>query len=116
MFAEELSREHGLVVVARSNEGILAFIVYWWVAEELSILNVVTAPAHRRSGLAARLLEHTVAQAHRLRCKRIMLEVRRSNQPAIRLYRKYGFRPIGVRAGYYASPPDDALVMRLTLP
>lgn len=115
VLAEELARDHGRVMVVRDGSELIAFIVFWWVVDELSILNLGTDPSRRRSGLAARLLEHAIAWAHRLRCRRVMLEVRRSNRPAIQLYRKYGFRPVAVRAGYYAIPPEDALVMRLEL-
>ena len=43
------------------------------------------------------------------------LEVRRSNAGAIRLYRKYGFRPVGVRPNYYVEDNEDAIVMLLEL-
>ena len=69
----------------------------------------------RRRGHAARLIEHAILVARRAGCLRLLLEVRRSNQAAIRLYRKYGFRPIGVRAHYYANEHEDAIVMRLSL-
>ena len=41
------------------------------------------------------------------------LEVRRSNEPAINLYRSFGFRPVGVRPNYYADEGEDAIVMVL---
>ncbi len=53
------------------------------------------------------------AIAHRLRL--VLLEVRRSNQPAIGLYRSVGFFTTGVRAGYYADNDEDAIEMMLTL-
>ena len=40
------------------------------------------------------------------------LEVRASNQPALQLYRRYRFTPVGVRARYYTHPVEDAVVMR----
>jgi ribosomal protein S18 acetylase RimI-like enzyme len=45
--------------------------------------------------------------------QRVFLEVRRSNAAAIGLYERSGFRPVGVRRGYYASPREDALTMAL---
>ena len=116
VFEEELAREFSRVIVARDGaRAILAFIVYWIVRDELHILNVATSPAARRRGLAARLVEHTILAALRGACVRLLLEVRRSNVIASRLYRKYGFRPIGVRAGYYAEEHEDAIVMELVL-
>jgi ribosomal-protein-alanine N-acetyltransferase len=114
VFAEELERSFSHVMVLR-DERILAFIVYWIVGDELQVLNLATDPNARRQGHAARLVEHAVAAARRGGCARLLLEVRRSNAPALRLYRKYGFRPIGVRAEYYSAEREDAIVMRLTL-
>lgn len=92
-----------------------AFLVYWVVRDELHVLNVATDPPARRRGHAARLVEHAIACARRDRLSCLLLEVRRSNVVARRLYRKYGFRPIGVRARYYAEDQEDAIVMRLAL-
>lgn len=99
----------------REDGRLVAFLVSWRIGDEVSILDVVTDPALRRRGHAARLIEHTLAVATRQDCARILLEVRRGNTAAQRLYRKYGFRPIGVRAGYYADTHEDAIVMRLAL-
>jgi ribosomal-protein-alanine N-acetyltransferase len=115
VFAEELTRTFACVMLLREDDALAAFLVYWLVEGELTVLNVATAPAQRRRGHAARLIEHAILVARRAGCLRLLLEVRRSNQAAIRLYRKYGFRPIGVRAHYYANEHEDAIVMRLSL-
>ena len=92
-----------------------AFLVYWLTVDELQILNLATDPRCRRRGHAARLLEHAIAVARRGRATHLLLEVRRSNDAARKLYAKYGFRPIGIRAEYYAAEHEDAIVMRLDL-
>ena len=79
------------------------------------VLNVATHPAHRRRGLARRLLRHVDDVARAEGCRYITLEVRRSNHGAIRLYRKYGFRPVGIRPNYYVEDNEDAIVMLLEL-
>jgi ribosomal-protein-alanine N-acetyltransferase len=113
VFVEELGREFSYVMGLWDEDALVAFIVYWIVRDELHILNVATDPHRRRHGFAARLVEHAVAAAKRSACACLLLEVRRSNAAAIRLYRKYGFRPIGVRANYYAEEHEDAIVMKL---
>jgi ribosomal-protein-alanine N-acetyltransferase len=45
----------------------------------------------------------------------VTLEVRRSNGDATRLYRRFGFRAVGVRHGYYSEDQEDAIVMLLDL-
>ncbi len=116
VMAEELVREGGHVVYARGNDArIEAFVVYLRAGDEVEVLNIATDPPARRRGHAARLLEHTIGFARRSGSQRVLLEVRKSNASAIRLYRKYGFRPISIRANYYAAEHEDALVLSLTL-
>jgi len=118
VFVEELDRDWAHVDVLRSREPrspVQAFVNYWLVRDEVHVLNVATHPTARRQGHAARLIEHVIAFAHRERCRYVTLEVRRSNQPAIRLYRKYGFRPVGIRPNYYVEDNEDAIVMLLEL-
>jgi [ribosomal protein S18]-alanine N-acetyltransferase len=118
VFVEELDREWAYVDILRTREprgGVLAFVNYWLVRDEVHILNVATRASVRRQGHAARLLEHVIAFAHRERCRYLTLEVRRSNQAAIRLYRKYGFRPVGIRPNYYVEDREDAIVMLLEI-
>ena len=117
VFIEELDREWAHVDVLRDRPGgrVLAFVNYWLVRDEVHVLNVATHPEARRQGHASRLLEHVIAFANRNRCRYVTLEVRRSNGGAIRLYRKYGFRPVGVRPNYYVEDNEDAIVMLLEI-
>lgn len=118
VFVEELDRDWAHVDVLKerkSDARVLAFVNYWLVRDEVHVLNVATHPDARRSGHASRLLEHVIAFANRHRCRYVTLEVRRSNTGAIRLYRKYGFRPVGVRPNYYVEDNEDAIVMLLEL-
>ena len=118
VFVEELEREWAHVDVLRPRAApskVIAFVNYWLVRDEVHVLNVATHPEARRQGHAARLIEHVIAFAHRQKCRYLTLEVRRSNQPAIRLYRKYGFRPVGIRPNYYGEDNEDAIVMLLEL-
>jgi ribosomal-protein-alanine N-acetyltransferase len=125
VFVEEMERDWAHVDVLKLREParetaarhppVLAFVNYWLVRDEVHILNVATHPSTRRQGHAARLLEHVIGFAYRQKCRYVTLEVRRSNQGAIRLYRKYGFRPVGVRPNYYVEDKEDAIVMILDL-
>jgi len=118
VFVEELDRDWAHVDVLKERVPspiVLAFVNYWLVRDEVHVLNVATHPEARRVGHAARLLEHVIAFAGRHKCKYVTLEVRRSNAGAIRLYKKYGFRPVGVRPNYYVEDNEDAIVMLLDL-
>ena len=79
------------------------------------LLTIATVPAARGRGLASRMLAELVGTARRTGCTDVLLEVRQSNESAQRLYARHGFVPIGRRRRYYQAPPEDAVVMRLTL-
>ena len=112
----ELARNWTLFWVARREGGgaPVAFLLAWAVADELHLIHIATHPEARRQGAARALMAALVAHAAAARSRLLLLEVRRSNRPAIRLYRAFGFTAMGVRRGYYADG-EDAIEMRLTL-
>ncbi len=114
---EELGRPWSRVWAARTAEGAppSSFLVAWHVADELHVLNVATAPPQRRCGLARALMDEALAYAAGQRVRIVLLEVRRSNRAAIKLYRGLGFTALGVRSGYYADNDEDAIEMILAL-
>jgi len=82
-------------------------------AGEAHLLNLCIAPEAQRRGLGRRLLRHLLALARYHGAATVLLEVRKSNRRALRLYRGMGFREIGLRRGYYpaAQGREDALVL-----
>jgi [ribosomal protein S18]-alanine N-acetyltransferase len=117
VFAEELSRHFAFIDVLRwvDSGKVLAYCNYWRVADEVHILKVATHPDARQMGCASRLLEHILAFARRQPCRLVTLEVRRSNEPAQRIYRRFSFKAVGLRPNYYADDNEDAVVMLLDL-
>jgi ribosomal-protein-alanine N-acetyltransferase len=119
VFIEELDRDWAHVDVVRERVGqagrVVAFCNYWLVRDEVHVLNIASHPEERRKGHASRLLSHVIEFARRHRCRYITLEVRRSNDGAIKLYRSYGFRPVGIRPNYYVEDNEDAIIMLLEL-
>ena len=79
------------------------------------LLTIATIPAARGRGIASLMLTELVSTAREAGCPDVLLEVRQSNEAAQRLYTRHGFVPIGRRRRYYQVPPEDAVVMRLTL-
>jgi ribosomal-protein-alanine N-acetyltransferase len=91
-----------------------AFAIAWHVADELHVLNLATRADRRRRGLARAVMDRVLAYASESAIHRVLLEVRRSNAPAIALYRSLGFFAVGVRARYYPDD-EDAVEMALTI-
>jgi len=75
------------------------------------IQNLVVHPEYRRRGVAAHMLLTGLQEAYRRGGRRALLEVRPSNQAARRLYYSLGFEQTGRKPGYYAIPPEDAIVL-----
>ena len=117
-FADEMARPWARLEILRHlpTGRVVGFCNYWLVADELHILNVAVHPDERRRGHAARLLRHILDEAARSQARLISLEVRVSNLAAAALYRKFGFREVGMRPRYYADNGEDALLMDLELP
>lgn len=119
LIERELSHAWSTIQLATTEDGtgevILGFIVFWLVHDELHVLNIATALESRRGGVG-RALMLEAHEAGRARGARVAtLEVRRSNTPAIELYRTLGYRQVGVRPNYYADEGEDAIVMDLDL-
>ena len=112
---EELARPWTRLWVACEAEEPASFLVGWHVADELHVLNVATAPHARRRGLATALFEHVFAYATEHHVRILLLEVRRSNEAAIALYRKHGLSVFRVRRGYYEDNGEDAIEMAVAL-
>lgn len=86
--------------------------------QEVHLLNLTVAPAHQRRGHARAMLDELVRESRVLGAQRLWLEVRTSNLRAQEIYRRYGFREVGLRRGYYpagALARENAIVMSLIL-
>ena len=115
--AEEIARPWSRIWVARVEvtQEPVGFLVAWHVADELHVLNIATDPPMRRRGIARLLMDVALDYSRDSRIRIVLLEVRRSNRAAIKLYRGLGFTAMGVRPRYYADNDEDAIEMMLAL-
>jgi ribosomal-protein-alanine N-acetyltransferase len=96
-----LERDDGLVV---------GFVHYWVIAGEFEVMNVAVDPDERRKRYGHELVSAMVGDAQRENVRRIVLEVRAGNTPAIALYASFGFAGSGRRPKYY-DDAEDAVLM-----
>jgi ribosomal-protein-alanine N-acetyltransferase len=117
MFEVELdSNPFGHLVTARrehSDGALIGYICYWVVFEELRLMTLAVDRSMRRQGVATALVRHALTQGLALGASRATLEVRASNEAAHRLYERMGFRQVAVRANYYRTPVEDAVLMEM---
>ena len=113
MFASELAKPSSICLGAFDDEDdtLLGYLIISRYVDAWHVMNVAVTPDQRRRGIASlllnRLFELTAGRSRR----GYTLEVRVSNAGAIKLYEEVGFRPRGVRRGYYTDNREDALIM-----
>lgn len=101
----------GLVAELKSK-AIAGYLIARIVEDEGEILNLAVVPESRRQGIGLALLEEGLAVLSERGVEEVFLEVRASNQPAVDLYVRRGFRPVGRRREYYRRPVEDAMILR----
>lgn len=98
------------LVAAAANGAVIGFSGMLAQVGEGHVTNIAVDPLFRSRRVAARLLLPSMRWALRQEVGALTLEVRVGNDPAIRLYRRFGFAPVGTRPKYYANG-DDALIL-----
>lgn len=99
--------------VFESDGSMLGYAVLMLAVDESELLDIAIDAARQRQGWGQRLLDEMMALARHFGMRRMVLEVRASNRAAIALYRKAGFRDIGLRRDYYQAENgrEDAILM-----
>lgn len=105
----------GAFVVKRTDGLVAGHGICRSISDEGEILNLAIEPALRGLGLGSHLLDSMLGWLAARGARAVFLEVRRSNQAAVRLYQKAGFATSGVRRAYYRLPVEDALTMGLDM-
>lgn len=141
-FARELTLPHSSVVIARMipspalpacrfhggrrrfgagagngpTDVVVGYLCSWLVAGELQVHNITVATRFRSRGIGRRLLHQVLRDASSRKAELAVLEVRKSNLPALRLYERTGFVVVGERRDYYTIQPEPAILMEKKLP
>ena len=111
MFASELAKPTSICLGAFEGDRLVGYIINSRYVDAWHVMNVAVDPEHQRRGIATALLERLLELTRDDERRGYTLEVRVSNQEAIRLYQKLGFEPRGIRRGYYTDNREDALIM-----
>ncbi len=92
---------------------VAGYFCYWIVFEEVRLMNLAVLAPFRRQGVARRLVCTALRAGLERGASRAMLEVRASNQEALTLYHRLGFRQTATRTRYYVNPDEDAVLMEM---
>jgi ribosomal-protein-alanine N-acetyltransferase len=114
-FRQELQVACARSILVEADGKIIGYVLFWLLPGAVDIHNIAVHANYRRRGIARVLLGRVIDEAKRQSITRVLLEVRRSNFPAQKLYEAMGFMTTGVRKGYYSDNGEDAFAMTLEL-
>ena len=111
-FKNEMKNKLAKYIVAEDDDGkIVGYIGVWYIIDEAHINNVAVHKDYRGKHIGSMLMEYLIKRCEEDSIDSITLEVRSSNEIAQNLYRKYGFKPGGIRKEYYSDNREDAIIM-----
>ncbi|MDO5397330.1 MAG: ribosomal protein S18-alanine N-acetyltransferase [bacterium] len=110
-FEDEVNNKLAHYFIARDGGKIVGYAGFWEVCGEGDITNIAVDAEYRRQHIGSMLIKALIKEAADMNTELLTLEVRRSNIAAQGLYKKYGFKEIGIRKGYYSDNREDALIM-----
>lgn len=112
-FLKEATEKDHIYLVVEDAGNLIAYCGMWNIAGEGYITNVCVKKEKRKQGIGKLMLQLLLEQAKLCKIEAVTLEVRESNQSAIRLYERLGFQSAGKRKEFYAHPTEDAIIMWL---
>ena len=111
MFAGELAKPASICLGAFDGDQLLGYMIISRYVDAWHVMNVAVDLEQRRRGIATMLLDRLFESTDDGARRGYTLEVRVSNEGAIKLYEEAGFRARGIRRGYYTDNREDALIM-----
>jgi ribosomal-protein-alanine N-acetyltransferase len=112
LFMSELNlRTSRAYYVARVDSSVVGYAGLMLTGDDGHVTTIAVDPAWHRNKIGTRLLINLAREARERNARHLTLEVRMSNTGAQALYRKFGFRPAGIRKNYYLETNEDAMVM-----
>lgn len=111
----EILAVNGLQFVAEMTPEIVGWCSCRLIAPEAELFKITVKQECRRQGVASSLLAWLIKELRSKNIEKLFLEVRAANMEGKSFYQHHGFSQVGVRAGYYSNPPDNALIFCKTI-
>jgi ribosomal-protein-alanine N-acetyltransferase len=111
MFASEVAKPTSICLGAFEGEQLVGYMINSRYVDAWHVMNVAVDPDRQRRGIASALMQHLFELTQGDERRGYTLEVRVTNEGAIRLYTGLGFEARGIRRGYYTDNREDALIM-----
>jgi ribosomal-protein-alanine N-acetyltransferase len=112
LFISEMTAGHGRAyLVALESRQVVGYAGLISYGDEAHVTTIAVEPERHRLGIGTRLMYELIRRAQEMGAHAVSLEVRVTNWGAQRMYSRFGFRPVGIRKGYYQETNEDAVVM-----
>lgn len=111
-FQESLENPDAFFSVCESGGSVKGYAGMYISGPEAEITNVAVDKDFRHGGIGIGIVKYLIDEGKKKGVESFILEVRKSNSPAISLYEKIGFETIGERKDFYSDPKEDAVVMK----
>ncbi len=98
-------------IVAEVDGLVVGYGGIWLIIDEGHITNIAVDSEYRSMGIGSKIIEGLTQLCRERNIRAMTLEVRKSNEVAKSLYRKYGFKEYGIRKNYYQDNNEDAIIM-----
>ena len=111
-FYDEMNNNLAKYYCAKTSDGkTVGFAGTWHIIDEGHLTTIAVKKDYFRQHIGEAIMIKIIEDCYKEGIKYLTLEVRVSNEPAIKLYEKYGFNSLGTRKGYYQDNNEDALIM-----
>ena len=112
-FLGGMNQMGSIFLVAKMGEKVVGYLGMYCAFDEAEITNVGVDQQMWNQGIGQILMDAALKQARQEKIEHLILEVRKSNEQAIHLYKKMGFEKIGLRPDFYEQPREDGIVMKM---
>lgn len=112
-FENELEHKYGVFLIALVEGKVIGYGGTWVLVDEAHVTNVVVSPEFRGQGIGRKLMNEMLLKAREKGAVCATLELRKSNEVALKLYESMGFKMATVRKAYYPDNQEDAIVMMM---
>ncbi|MBR6045180.1 MAG: ribosomal protein S18-alanine N-acetyltransferase [Ruminococcus sp.] len=112
-YQREYTNPNSTTLIADLDGSVIGFANIWNICGDVTLNNIAVTASQRSNGAGTVLMREMFVRF--AGCDFITLEVRASNEGAIRFYKRFGFRQVGLRRDFYDLPKEDALLMTVYL-
>ena len=103
IFKSELENPNSIYFIAKHSNEIIGFVGILLILDTAEITNIVVKKSYRGNGISKILMNHIINYCIEKNIVKINLEVNSKNEPAINLYKNFGFKEVGLRKNYYGN-------------